>query len=51
MKVDLRVEFSRNKNEDLLTYFWIRLFFKIEVFILTLWMVVMNFELANKGFL
>ena len=46
---DLSIEFAFKAGDDFLTYFWKVLALKIWTFILSLWMMVMIFELLTKG--
>lgn len=48
-ETDLFLEFSRNKNDDVLTYFWSKLALKIWTLIFAVWMVVMVLELLKSG--
>jgi hypothetical protein len=46
---DLREQFSKDSNEDVLTYFWNVLVLKLWTFIFVLWMLVMNITLMTEG--
>lgn len=45
---NLKNEFSKNKNDDFLTYFWNVLALKIWTLIFMLWMVPMNITLLTQ---
>jgi hypothetical protein len=46
---DLNEEFTMNKNEDLLTYFWNVIALKLWTSIFMLWMLIMNIILFTDG--
>jgi hypothetical protein len=46
---DLVAEFTKDKHEDILTYFWNVLVLKIWTFIFILWMIITNLILLTKG--
>jgi hypothetical protein len=46
---NLTDEFTKNKNDDILTYFWNVIALKFWTFILILWMITMNITLFTHG--
>jgi hypothetical protein len=46
---NLTEEFTKDKNEDVLTYFWNVIVLKLWTFIFMLWMIPMNIALLTQG--
>ena len=45
----LTEEFTKNRNDDVLTYFWNVIVLKLWTFIFMLWMIPMNIVLLTRG--
>ena len=48
-ETDLKVEFTKNKNDDILTYFWNVIVLKLWTLIFILWMTTLNLTLLLTG--
>ena len=48
-ETNLKEQFQKDHDEDFLTYFWNVIFFKLQTFMLFVWMIVMNLTLILDG--
>jgi hypothetical protein len=48
-ETDLKIEFTKNKNDDILTYFWNVIVLKLWTLIFIIWMITLNLTLLFVG--